>query len=66
MTNERKDQLFDEMLNWICEHTSGSRDMFIALHEVIGMTQEELHDCSIESLDCYFNEEQKNTDITLN
>ena len=57
MTQERKDRLYDEMLGWICEHIKGDEDLYITLHEHFGMTKEELHDNSIESLDDFFPEE---------
>ena len=57
MTQERKDQLYDEMLGWICEHIKGDEDLYITLHEHFGMTKEELHDNSIDSLDDFFPDE---------
>ncbi len=54
MTQERKDQLFDEMLGWISEAVNDSSDLFNLLHNQFQMTQEELHDCCIESLDEFF------------
>lgn len=57
MTQERKDRLYDEMLGWICEHIKGDEDLYITLHEHFGMTKEELHDNSIDSLDDFFPDE---------
>ena len=54
MTQERKDQLFDEMLGWIGETVKGSEDLYGLLHDHFGMSQEELHECSIDSLDEFF------------
>ena len=54
MTQERKDQLFDEMLGWIGETVKGSKDLYGLLHDHFGMSQEELHECCIESLDEFF------------
>lgn len=54
MTRDRKDQLFDEMIGWICEAVKDSKDLYILLHDHFEMTQEELHDCCIESLDEFF------------
>lgn len=53
---ERKEQLFEEMLAWICEHVSGQEDLYLALCERIGMTKEELHEYGITDLDLYFSE----------
>jgi hypothetical protein len=57
MTQERKDQLYDEMFGWICEHIKNDEDLFLTLHGHFGMTKDELHDHSIESLDRFFPEE---------
>ena len=54
MTQTRKDQLYDLMIAWICEHASSDKDLFLVLTEQFGMTKEELHDHSIESLDRFF------------
>ena len=54
MTQERKDQLFDEMLGWIGETVKSSEDLYALLHDHFGMSQEELHECSIASLDEFF------------
>lgn len=61
MTQERKDQLYDEMFDWICEHIKDRKDLFITLHEHFGMTKDELHDHCIESLDEFFPEESPRT-----
>ena len=44
MTKDRKDQLFDEMIGWICEAVKDSKDLYILLHDHFEMTQEELHE----------------------
>lgn len=54
MTQERKDQLYDQMIAWICEHIPGDEDLFLTLHGHFGMTKDELHDHCIESLDQFF------------
>ncbi len=54
MTAERKDKLYDQMIAWICEHIPDDGDLFHTLHHHFGMTKEELHDHSIESLDAFF------------
>ena len=33
MTRDRKDQLFDEMIGWICEAVKDSKDLYILLHD---------------------------------
>lgn len=54
MTQERKDELYDQMIAWICEHIPNDEDLFLTLHGHFGMTKDELHDHSIESLDRFF------------
>lgn len=54
MTEERKNQLYDEMFGWICEHIHNDEDLFLTLHEHFGMTQEELHEHDIDRLDAFF------------
>lgn len=57
MTQERKDELYDQMIAWICKHIPNDEDLFLTLHGHFGMTKDELHDHSIESLDSFFPED---------
>lgn len=62
MTQERKDQLYDQMIAWICEHIKNDEDLFLTLNGHFGMSKEELHDHCIESLDSFFpNEDTEQT-----
>lgn len=63
MTQSRKDELFDRMLYWINEHIRDDMERFSVLHTTLGMTQEELHDCCIESLDEYFQDDNAVTKL---
>ena len=54
MTDERKTKLIDQFLDWMVEHHNNDEELYLTLSKVIGMTQEELHEFSIESLDEYF------------
>ena len=54
MTQERKDELYELMIAWICEHIKNDEDLFLTLNGHFGMTKEELHDHCIESLDRFF------------
>ena len=54
MTQERKDQLIEEMLSWISDHIPNDQDLFLTLYENIGITKEELHELDIECLDGFF------------
>lgn len=49
MTQERKDELYDQMIAWICEHIPNDEDLFLTLHGHFGMTKDELHDHSLIS-----------------
>ena len=64
MTQERKDQLYDQMIAWICEHIKNDEDLFLTLNGHFGMTKEELHDHSIESLDRFFPTEETEAVVT--
>ena len=62
MTQERKDQLIEEMLSWISDHIPNDQDLFLTLYENIGITKEELHELDIECLDGFFpNEDTEQT-----
>lgn len=58
MTQERKDELYELMIAWICEHNPKDEDLFLVLTEQFGMTQAELHDHCIESLDYFFTDSE--------
>lgn len=58
MTQERKDELYELMIAWICEHNPNDEDLFLVLTEHFGMTQDELHDHCIESLDRFFTDDE--------
>ena len=57
MTLDRKNEIFDQMLYWINEHIQDDRERYSVLHATIGMSHEELHDCCIDSLDEFFEED---------
>lgn len=63
MTQERKDQLYDQMIAWICEHIPGDEDLFRTLYGHFGMTKDELHEHCIESLDGFFPEESARSQL---
>ena len=54
MTQERKNELYDKMLAWICEHIQNDEDLFLTLKGQLGMTQEEVYDSRIDGLDEFF------------
>ena len=54
MTQERKNELYDKMLTWICEHIQNDEDLFLTLKGQLGMTQEEVYDSRIDGLDEFF------------
>ncbi len=63
MTQARKDQLYDQMFGWICEHYDDSHELYTLLTEQFGMSMDELHDHCIESLDEFFPEEDVKTKL---
>ena len=58
MTQECKDELYELMIAWICEHIPNDEDLYRTLHGQFGMTLDELHDHCIESLDEFFPKEE--------
>lgn len=63
MTQERKDELYELMIAWICEHIPNDEDLYLTLHGQFGMTLDELHDHCIESLDEFFPKEEFTMDV---
>lgn len=63
ITDARKSELYDMMIAWICENSS-DEELFSLLHNDFGMTQEELHDHCIESLDRFFIDQETPTEFT--
>ena len=57
MTQERKDQLYNEMFGWICEQIHNEDDLFTTLHDHFGMSKEELREHGVRNLDQYFLQE---------
>lgn len=58
MTEERKVEIIEKFLQWMLENKHDDDELFRILHGEIGMSQEELNDFSIESLDYMFDQEQ--------
>ena len=54
MTQERKNEIYEKMLTWVFTHVKNDKELFRILHKEFGMSQEEFHDNSIESLDYLF------------
>ena len=63
MTQERKDELFDSMIQMLCERADGDQELFDLLSGELGMTKDEAHDCSIESLDELYDEVDGRTSL---
>lgn len=64
MTEERKVEIIEKFLEWMLENQTNDDELFNTLHNVIGMSQEELNDFSIESLDGYFEQEEQGQVMT--
>ena len=58
MTEERKVEIIEKFLQWMLENKQDDDELFHILHNEVGMSQEELNDFSIESLDYMFDQEQ--------
>ena len=59
MTEARKTKIIDEFLTWMIEHHNNDEDLYLTLRNSIGLTQEELHEFDIESLDEYYEREHE-------
>ena len=59
MTEARKTKIIDEFLTWMIEHHNNDEDLYLTLRNSIGLTQEELHEFDIESLDEYYESEHE-------
>ena len=62
LTEKRKIELIENFLDWMSEHHENDEDLYYALSERIGFTQEELHEFDIECLDEYYEKEQENAE----
>ena len=59
MTDSRKDEIIGNFLTWMLEHHSNDVDLYRVLHNLIGLSKDELHMYGIESLDEYFKTEKE-------
>lgn len=59
MTEERKVEIIEKFLQWMLENEQDDDELFNILHNEIGLSQEELNDFSIESLDYMFDQGQE-------
>lgn len=56
MTDERKTELLEKCVEWICEHITEAEDRFEALSGHVGFTSEELHEFGVDDLDGFSEE----------
>lgn len=61
MTDERKDELFNEALGWITEHAIDDEELYRALSSTMGMTDDEIRECGFDYLDEYFTDNPEKT-----
>lgn len=61
MTDERKDELFNEAIYWITEHAIDNEELYRALSSTMGMTDEEIQECGIDYLNEYFTDNPEKT-----
>ena len=57
MTDERKTELLEKCVEWICEHITEAEDRFEALSGHVGFTLEELHEFGVDDLDGFSEKE---------
>ena len=59
MTDRRKTELLSNFIGWFLDNQTSDEGLFRDLHVEIGMTKDELHDFSIDSLDELFDRAEK-------
>ena len=59
MSEQRKNELLGNFIGWFLDHQTSDEGLFRDLHVEIGMTKDELHDFSIDSLDELFDRAEK-------
>ena len=48
ISEERKEEIFNELIDYVCEHTVDEKDFYNALKNIIGLTNEEMTALDIE------------------
>lgn len=48
MTKERKDEIFNELINYVSEHCVDEKDFYNALIHIIGLNNEEIEELGID------------------
>ena len=48
ISQERKDELYEQMIEWICEHSEDEEELYNTFHNHLGMTDEEMRENDIE------------------
>lgn len=61
MTEKRKDELLNSAVGWICEHISNDEEIYHSLHDVVGMSDNEIVNCGIDYLNEYFTDNPEKT-----
>jgi len=47
MTNQRKEEIFNNLINYVFEHCSTKEEENIAFKDIIGLTNEEIKELNI-------------------
>lgn len=48
MTKERKEEIFNELINYVSEHCVDENDFYHALTHIIGLSDEEIEELNID------------------
>ena len=47
MNQERKNELFDRLIDYVCEHCPTEEDKYIAFNDILGFTKEEINEVGV-------------------
>ncbi len=59
ISDKRKDEIFDELIDYVFEHTYDDKDFYNALKNIIGLTDNEICKLGIENIPQLENEEER-------
>lgn len=47
MIPERKEELFNRLIDYVCEHCPSEEDKYIAFNDILGFTKEEINEVGV-------------------
>ena len=59
ISDKRKQQIFDNLIDYVFEHTTDERDFYYSLRDIIGLTNGEMTQLGIDVKSLEINEEDE-------